>query len=318
MTPKPLRKGTLQPCSQCQRLTLVSTPERHVCERCKHPYVSDGPLVLRKGQSLRDWGRTQHLDLDDKRVVLINNMVTYLHTLKGQEIVRRWPWVWDGVAKIERELSDLTFEQVRSRINSLLKRLCYARGKRGRQNSGCDAPYRQDESFGQDAALRQKMRHKNAETNTTNELSKGEPMAIFVETPQAYELIDRGEYSARISAISAPEQNKFDPEKQSIKVTFELTTGGPFEGQQLTKYYTLSLSKMAGLGKLWRSLKGKLEPSERVDLEQLIGCLCAVQVTHKIGDDDEPYAVIQDVFQPAKTKTGKPKEPALAGAEVPF
>jgi len=142
-------------------------------------------------------------------------------------------------------------------------------------------------------------------------------MALYVEAPAAYELVDRGEHTARVSAISEPEQSKFDPEKQSIKFTFELI-GGPFEGQKLSKYYTLSLSKMASLGRLYRVLLGKIEPGERVDIEQLIGQDCAIQVTHKVGDDDESYAVVQDVFKPVKEGKRSQKEPVLAGDSVPF
>jgi len=319
-----LKKGSLAPCSQCGKLKLVVDPEHHVCERCKHPHVSDGPLVLRKGQTLRDWGRTQHLDPDDERVKLIDQFAAYLRDSdRGQEIVRRYPWTWDGVEQIERELAGLTFEQTRSRINQLLKRLSCARGKRHTVESSKsrqDRPYWQEADFGQDAK-RDGADHRGEGTNTnTNE--GDETMAIYVEAPQMYELVERGEHPAKVSALSEPEVSKFDPEKQSIKVTFELT-GGPFEGQRLSKFYTLSLSKMASLGKLYRTLLGKVEPGERVDIEKLIGCACAVQVTHKLGDDDENYAVVQDVFAPAKKgKAGsaksKAKEPALAGAEVPF
>jgi len=191
----------------------------------------------------------------------------------------------------------------------------------GRQSNGVelgrDAASRTDEGHtaGRDGALCRT--NENTEQNTNTTTKETNEMPIFCQAPPAYELVERGEHPARITTISEPEQSKFDPEKESIKITFELT-GGPFEGQLLGKYYTLSLSKMASLGKLYRTLVGKIDPGQRVDVEQLIGRDCAVQVTHKIGDDDEQYAVVQDVFKPAKDGKGSEKEPALSGSEVPF
>jgi len=330
-----IKKGSLAACSQCDRMTLVLDVEHHVCQRCQHPRAVDELLVLREGQSFRDWGRVHPLDPDDERVVLVDQFVAYLSTLKGQEIVRRWPWVWDGVEKIERELSGLTLAQVRARINQLLKKLSLARGKRHTVESSKsrqDGPYWQDlEMFGamantnewhitdRDGASCQANEHEKQNTKTIN-VKENDQMSIYVKAPQAYELVERGEHPAKIASISEPEPSKFDPDKQSVKITFALS-GGSFDGQLLSKYYTLSLSKMASLGKLYRVLVGKIDPGQRVDIEQLIGRDCAVQVTHKIGDDDEQYAAIQAVFAPAKNGKGSEKEQALAGAnaeEVPF
>ncbi|MBI1744680.1 hypothetical protein HYR54_16665 [Candidatus Acetothermia bacterium] len=120
-------------------------------------------------------------------------------------------------------------------------------------------------------------------------------MSVYVEVPNET-LIGRGEHQAKIVTIGKPEQSKFDESKQSVKLTFEITAG-KFEGERLTKHFTLSLSSKAALGQLYRRLMGEPKPGERVDLEELLGQEVSIIVTHKAGDDGD-YAVIQDVFAP--------------------
>ncbi len=120
-------------------------------------------------------------------------------------------------------------------------------------------------------------------------------MGIFVKVPNET-LVSRGEHAAKIIAVGQPKPSKFDESKQSVKLTFEISSN-KFQGKQLTKHFTLSLSSKAALSQLYRRLMGEPKPGERVNIEDLLGKDVSLIVTHKEGDDG-PYAVIQDVFQP--------------------
>ena len=90
-------------------------------------------------------------------------------------------------------------------------------------------------------------------------------MPIILDVPTEA-LIPRGEYRAKITQIGEPEPSKFDPEKKSLKLIFEITEVKA-QGQKLSKWYTCSLASKSSLGQLFRRLNGEPK-SKTVDLER--------------------------------------------------
>ncbi|MBI1742940.1 hypothetical protein HYR54_07715 [Candidatus Acetothermia bacterium] len=200
----------------------------------------------------------------------------------------RYSWVWTELEAIERKFDGLSKDELIRRLRLLYKRVAAAKGRRGHVTHRVKLNgFSVAEDTGQNT-------HSSASAKK-NASAKGATMPVFVDVPNET-LVGRGEHRAKIVAVGKPEQSKFDESKQSIKLTFEIMTG-KFEGEKLTKHFTLSLSSKASLGQLYRRLKGEPKPGERVNIEDLIGQDVAIMVTHKDGDDGD-YAVIQDVFAP--------------------
>lgn len=206
----------------------------------------------------------------------------------------RYPWVWMELDAIEREFDELTEDELCRRLRFLYKRIAAAKGRRG-HSIGLRSSHQYAALVGEAITSESNNSSASAIKNASANSQEVRTMSVFVDVPNET-LVGRGVHQAKIVTIGKPEQSKFDETKQSIKLTFEITSGKN-EGERLTKHYTLSLNSKASLGQLYRHLTGEPKPGERVNIEDLVGQDVALMVTHKTGDDG-PYAVIQDVFAP--------------------
>ena len=119
-------------------------------------------------------------------------------------------------------------------------------------------------------------------------------MPIWATVPPE-NLVSEGTHQAKIIEVSQPETHRFAENKQSIKLTFEITQGA-YRGSQLPKWLTFTLWSTSTLGQLVRKLLklADLKVGQRVDLEELIGHETEIEVVHKDGDQGK-YAAIKNV-----------------------
>jgi hypothetical protein len=220
-------------------------------------------------------------DYDDK-VWLLRTAFLQLAGAWGPGDGEEFPWVFDELAALERELDHLTKSELALRLRHLYKRLAYAKGRRG-QKSGLAAFPVAAESTGK------------SENATANADAKGDDddMGMVLEVPRDV-LLPRGEYAAKIVAIGDPVKSKFDDNKLSVRFTFEITDG-KYKGARLAKYYTASFNKGSALTTLYRRLFGEPKAGEKIDLDVFLGKDVSIVVKHKEGTDG-PFAAVDDVF----------------------
>jgi hypothetical protein len=220
-------------------------------------------------------------DWDDK-VWLLRAAFLQLSGAWGPGDGARFSWVFDELDALDRELDSLSKEQLALRLRNLYKRLAYAKGRRGKK-SGLGASPAGQENAG-------KLENANA---TANAKGDDNDMGTVLEVPRDV-LLPRGEYVAKIVAIGEPEKSKFDPNKLSVRFTFEVTEG-KFKGARLAKYYNASFNKGSALTALYRRLFGEPKPGDKIDLDVFLNKAVSIVVKHKEGSDG-PFAVVDDVF----------------------
>jgi hypothetical protein len=220
-------------------------------------------------------------DYDDK-VWLLRSAFLQLAGAWGPGDGEEFPWVFDELAALERELDALSKEELALKLRHLYKRLAYAKGRRG-QKSGLAAFPVAAESTGK------------SENATANADAKGDDddMGVLLEVPRDV-LLPRGEYAAKIVAIGDPVKSKFDQNKLSVRFTFEITEG-KYKGARLAKYYNASFNKGSALTALYRRLFGEPKPGDKIDLDVFLGKDVSIVVKHKEGTDG-PFAAVDDVF----------------------
>jgi hypothetical protein len=219
-------------------------------------------------------------DYDDK-VWLLRTAFLQLAGAWGPGDGEEFPWVFDELAALERELDHLTKSELALRLRHLYKRLAYAKGRRG-HTSGLAAF-----SAGQANA------GKSENADATADAKEDDDMGTVLEVPRDI-LLPRGEYAAKIVAIGEPQKSKFDDNKLSVRFTFEITDG-KYKGARLAKYYTASFNKGSALTALYRRLFGEPKAGEKIDLDVFLGKDVSIVVKHREGADG-PFAVVDDVF----------------------
>lgn len=222
-------------------------------------------------------------DWDDK-VWLLRTAFLQLAGAWGPGDGERFPWVFDELAALERELDHLTKSELALKLRHLYKSLAYAKGRRGHTSGLAAFPVGQ--------ANAGKSENTDATANAT---AKGDDddMGTVLEVPRDV-LLPRGEYAAKIVAIGEPKKSKFDENKLSVRFTFEITEG-KFKGARLAKYYNASFAKGSALTALYRRLFGEPKPGDKIDLDVFLGKDVSIVVKHKEGTDG-PFAAVDDVF----------------------
>jgi hypothetical protein len=219
-------------------------------------------------------------DYDDK-VWLLRTAFLQLSGAWGPGDGERFPWVFEELDALDRELDQLSKPELALRLRHLYKRLAYAKGRRGHKSALGACPVGQ--------ASTGKSENANADANAKGD----ENMGTVLEVPRDV-LLPRGEYAAKIVAIGEPEKSKFDDNKLSVRFTFEVTEG-KHKGARLAKYYTASFNKGSALTALYRRLFGEPKPGDKIDLDVFLNKDVSVVVKHKEGSDG-PFAVVDDVF----------------------
>jgi hypothetical protein len=219
-------------------------------------------------------------DYDDK-VWLLRTAFGQLSGAWAPGDGERFPWVFDELDALDRELDSLSKRELALRLRHLYKRLAYAKGRRGHKSGLAASPVGQ--------ASTGKSENANANANAQGD----DNMGAVVEVPRDV-LVARGEYVARIAAIGEPEKSKFDANKLSVRFTFEITEG-KYKGARLAKYYTASFNKGSALTALYRRLFGEPKPGDKIDLDCFLNKDVSIVVKHKEGSDG-PFAVVDDVF----------------------
>jgi hypothetical protein len=222
-------------------------------------------------------------DWDDK-VWLLRSAFLQLAGAWGPGDGEQFPWVFDELAALERELDHLTKPELALRLRHLYKSLAYAKGRRGHTSKVAASPVGPAKTG------------KSENTDTTaNATAKGDDddMGTVLEVPRDV-LLPRGEYAAKIVAIGDPVKSKFDENKLSVRFTFEITAG-KYKGARLAKYYNASFAKGSALTALYRRLFGEPKPGDKIDLDVFLGKDVSIVVKHKEGADG-PFAAVDDVF----------------------
>jgi hypothetical protein len=236
-----------------------------------------------KDAPAREQSRTASaLDDWDDKVWLLRSAFLQLAGAWGPGDGEQFPWVFDELDALDRELDLLTKSELALKLRHLYKRLAYAKGRRGHK-SGLAAFPVAAESTG---------KSENANANAD---AKGDDndMGTVLEVPRDI-LLPRGEYAAKIVAIGEPQKSKFDDNKLSVRFTFEITAG-KYKGARLAKYYNASFAKGSALTALYRRLFGEPKPGDKIDLDVFLGKDVSIVVKHKEGTDG-PFAAVDDVF----------------------
>jgi hypothetical protein len=221
-------------------------------------------------------------DYDDK-VWLLRTAFLQLSGAWGPGDGERFPWVFDELDALDRELDSLSKSELALRLRHLYKRLAYAKGRRGHKSKVAASPVGQANTG----------KSENASADANANAQGDESMGTVVEVPRDV-LVARGEYAAKIVAIGEPEKSKFDENKLSVRFTFEVAEG-KFKGARLAKYYNASFAKGSALTTLYRRLFGEPKPGDKIDLDVFLGKDVSIVVKHKEAADG-PFAVVDDVF----------------------
>ncbi len=301
-------KNQLAPCMNCDHINLVIHPNEHICNRCQKVGGAPQTMVVERGYSFRDWGRlvgfadlsngaalknmemkkmkklaetNQEFVPFDDRVEMLNRCVTWLRGA-GNDIVQKWPWVWDSVQALEISVAtndDISATDTRNEIRRILKCLAIQRGYRGHKQTGKDQPYWRD----------------NKQPASAGTQKKESDMAILLDV-QNDAPIAEGQHTAEIQGVEQKE-SKFQDAKHSfyLVIIFEVIAGVA-KGQTIGKAYSPVASGKSNLGKLWSRLKGTLPIDGQIDVEQLIGEKCHVIVSHESGEDGSVRDRVSEVF----------------------
>jgi hypothetical protein len=226
-------------------------------------------------------------DYDDK-VWLLRTAFQQLSGAWGPGDGERFPWVFEELVELDRELDQLTKPELALRLRHLYKRLAYAKGRRGHKSGLGASPVGQANAGKPESASADADANANANTQGDDN-----DMGTVLEVPRDV-LLPRGEYAAKIVAIGEPEKSKFDDNKLSVRFTFEVTEG-KHKGARLAKYYTASFNKGSALTALYRRLFGEPKPGDKIDLDCFLGKDVSIVVKHREGADG-PFAVVDDVF----------------------
>jgi hypothetical protein len=221
----------------------------------------------------------------DAKVWLLRTAFQHLSGAWGAGDGERFPWVFEELDALDRELGSLSQAELALRLRHLYKRLAYAKGRRGHTSALGAFPVGQ--------ASTGKSENANADADANANAQGDDSMGTVLEVPRDV-LLPRGEYAARIVAIGEPERSKFDESKLSVRFTFEVTEG-KHKGARLAKYYTASFNKGSALTALYRRLFGEPKPGDKIDLDCFLNKDVAIVVKHKEGSDG-PFAVVDDVF----------------------
>jgi hypothetical protein len=213
-------------------------------------------------------------DYDDK-VWLLRTAFLQLSGAWGPGDGERFPWVFEELDALDRELDSLSKEELALRLRHLYKRLAYAKGRRGHKSVLGAFPAGQ--------ANAGKSENANADADANANAQGDENVGTVLEVPRDI-LLPRGEYAAKIVAIGEPEKSKFDESKFSVRFTFEITQG-KHKGTRLAKYYNASFAKGSALTTLYRRLVGEPKPGDKIDLDCFLGKDVSIVVKHKEGAD---------------------------------
>ncbi len=273
-----------------------------VCAEAIGPFAGFARSIERPGTNLEELAGLSRnprvLELD-RKVALMRLTAHYLSESEDWKL-SGIDHLWDELA---RDADRLSYIELRARVRGLFKQIAAVKGRRHSERVG-------GELAAADYASAQSNPFTSTDANAQPNAERKATMPTYVEyKPET--LVDRGDHPATIVTVGKPEISKFDENKQSIRITFEITDG-KFKSERLSRYYGLNLSSKAALGQLYRRLVGEPTPG-RNDLDLLLEQKVSIFVAHKDGDDG-PYAVVQDIFALQAAQA----EPERTGQAVPF